>query len=132
MPSTPVSGLNVQIDCVLFDGAVVRDEYNTSESDEYVQITNYGEQAQQLLDWVLKDKNDSNQTFSFPEYSLMPEESIRVYTNEVHLSWGGFSFKRGSPIWNNSDADVAVLLDALTIIVSEKSYDPDSPPGCGE
>ena len=116
---------DVRIDCVLFDGSVPQ-----SEADEYVQITNYGQASQDLLDWVLRDKTNTNQSFTFPSFVLGPGNTIRVYTNEVHEEWGGFSFGRGSAIWNNSQPDVAELLDVIGRTISEKSYDVESPPGC--
>ena len=126
-PPTVVSASDVRIDCVLFDGQVPR-----SEADEYVQITNHGGASQELLDWVLRDKKQEFQSFSFPSYALEPGATIRVYTNEVHEEWGGFSFGSGSAIWNNTVADTAVLLDDREGLVSEESYDAGSPPGCQE
>ncbi len=121
--SIPVPDL--RIDCILFDGKVRR-----AESDEYVQITNHGTGGQQLLGWVLRDRDDEHQDFRFPSYLLPAGLTIRVYTDEVHEEWGGFSFDRGSSVWNNGEADTAVLIDELGRIVSEKSYDTEFPPGC--
>ena len=67
-----------------------------------MQITNHGEADQNLLDWVLWDKADERPSFSFPNHELGPQQTIRVYTNAVHAEWGGFSFGRGTAIWNNS------------------------------
>ena len=55
-----------------------------------------------------------------------PGEKVRVYTNQVHGEWGGFSFGRGSAIWANADPDIAGLYDATGNLVSTMSY----PPGC--
>ena len=85
-----------------------------SESDEYVQITNFGTSSQNLQGWTLADLNDrdSGQEFSFKaSFVLEPGQSIRVYTNEIHDEWGEFSFRRGSAVWNNTTPDTAVLLD---------------------
>ena len=82
------------------------------------------------MGWILRDRDDEHQVFSFPSYLLPAGATIRVYTDEVYEEWGGFSFERGSSVWNNRDADTAVLVNNLGQTVSEKSYDVDSPPGC--
>ncbi|GAH31661.1 unnamed protein product, partial [marine sediment metagenome] len=81
------------------------------ESDEYVEITNLGDQPQELTGCVLMDISEGYPSFTFPSYILAPGKSIRVYTNECHPEWGGFSFEYSQPIWNNSEPDVAVLYD---------------------
>ena len=112
----------MQIACVFFDGAVPR-----SESDEYVQIVNVGDAQQDLAGWVLRD-SDGSPTFEFPSWVLESGGLVRVYTNEVHQEWGGFSFGRGSAVWNNSDPDTAELYDGAGVLVSAVSY----PPGCDQ
>ena len=57
---------------------------------------------------------------------LEPGGVARVYTNEVHPEWGGFSFQSGNAVWNNSAPDTAGLFDAAGALVSTRSY----PPGC--
>ena len=121
----PAEPSDVRIVCILFDGEVPR-----SEADEYVEIANSGG-AQNLAGWVLKDRDDRNQEFTFPAYSLGPGEVIRVYTNQVHSRWGGFSFGSGSSLWNNTEADVAVLNDAGGRVVSQATYNTENKPGCG-
>ncbi len=108
---------NVQITYIFYDGLVPR-----AESDEYVEITNLGDQAQDLARWVLEDISEGYPSFTFPSYILAPGKSIRVYTNEYHPEWGGFSFEYGRAIWNNSESDVAVLYDDQDKEVSQKSY----------
>ena len=108
---------NVQITYIFYDGQVYR-----VESDEYVEITNLGDQPQDLAGWVLMDISEGYPSFTFPSYILAPGESIRVYTNEYHPEWGGFSFEYSRAIWNNSEPDVAVLYDSNGKEVSRKSY----------
>lgn len=81
-----------------------------------------------MFGWRLADIADGNPEFVFPSRTLEPGEVIRVYTNEVHPEWGGFSFGRGSAIWNNkkSDPDEAGLFNQAGELVSRESY----PPGC--
>ena len=118
---TPVSATSVIIECIFFDGVVP-----TSEADEYVQIMNQGPGAVDLTGWQLRDVADGFPTFEFPSHPLADGGTVRVYTNQVHAEWGGFSFGRGSSIWNNSTPDTAGLFDPQGIQVSTKSY----PPGC--
>ena len=109
------------IECIFFDGLVP-----TSEADEYVQIINQGPGAVDLAGWQLRDVADGLPTFEFPSQQLAAGGKVRVYTNQVHSEWGGFSFGRGTSIWNNSTPDAAGLFDPQGIQVSTKSY----PPGC--
>ena len=111
------SASDVQITYIFYDGLVFR-----VESDEYVEITNLGDQSQDLADWMLKDISEGYPSFTFPSYILAPGKSIRVYTDEYHLEWGGFSFEYGRAIWNNNEPDVAVLYDKQAKEVSRKSY----------
>ena len=108
---------NIQITRIFYDGLVYR-----VESDEYVEITNLGDQSQDLAGWILIDASEEYPSFIFPSYTLAPGKSIRVYTNEYHPEWGGFSFEYGQAIWNNTEPDVAVLYDSQGKEVSRKSY----------
>ena len=114
---TPTGASDVQIIDIFYDGNVPQ-----VESDEYVAINNLGNSAQELTGWRLVDIADGYPSFIFPSYMLQPQETIRVYTNEIHLEWGGFSFGYGSAIWNNSDPDMAALYDIEGYEVSRKSY----------
>lgn len=110
-------GSNVQITYIFYDGIVPR-----TESDEYVEITNLGDTSQDLKGWVLKDISEGYPSLTFPTYILQPGQSIRVYTNEIHAEYGGFSFRSGKAVWNNSSPDTAVLKNAQGQVVSRKSY----------
>ena len=112
---------NLSIECIFFDGVVSR-----TESDEYVRIVNAGETSVDLSNWSLKDVADGSPTFTFPGYTIVPNEAIRVYTNEVHSDSGGFSFGRGSSIWANSSPDTAGLFNAQGQEISRETY----PPSC--
>ena len=108
---------NVQITYIFYDGLVPR-----VESDEYVEITNLEDQPQELTGCILTDISEGYPSFIFPSYILAPGKSIRVYTNEYHPEWGGFSFEYSQAIWNNSEPDVAVLYDNQGKEISRKSY----------
>ena len=117
----PVVEADLIIECIFFDGLVVR-----SEADEYVQILNQGDAAVDLVGWLLRDVADGTPQFSFPSHNLQPQASVRVYTDEVHPESGGFPFQRKSSIWNNSDPDTAGLFDPDGVMISTETY----PPGC--
>lgn len=97
-----------------------------TEADEYVEIEHQGQSPVNLQGWVLKDISDGSPSFTFPSFVLQPGRRIRVYTNQVHPEWGGFSFNWGRAIWDNTNPDTAALYDATGNEVSRKSY----PPGC--
>jgi len=113
----PTKAVNVQISRIFYDGQVPR-----VESDEYVEITNLGNEPVDLAGWMLKDISEGYPSFTFPSYVLQPSKSVRVYTNEIHPEYGGFSFGSGTAVWNNSDPDTAVLYNAKGQEVSRKSY----------
>ncbi len=115
-PPITDKSMNVQITKIFYDGLVYR-----TESDEYVEIKNLGSEPVDLAGWSLVDK-DEGDIFYFPSYILEPGQSIRVYTNEIHSEYGGFSFGSGKAVWNNSIPDTAVLLNAQGQEVSRKSY----------
>ena len=123
MATTAPSGQpDVQIACIFYDGVV-----SSQEPDEYVEIVNLGDGGQDLQGWTLEDISDGNPTpFLFPSWTLEPGGRVRVYTNQVHPEWGGFSFERGTAAWNNSAPDTAGLKNQAGELVSTKSY----PPGC--
>lgn len=120
-PTLQPSTNQVIIECIFYDGLVPR-----SEADEYVQIANVGANTIDVDGWRLVDISEGFPTVVFPSYFLAPEQRIRVYTNQIHVEWGGFSFGYGRAVWNNSEPDVASLFDAGGREVSRKSY----PPGC--
>lgn len=98
---------------VFFDGLVPK-----VESDEYVEISNFSGKPVNMTGWKLKDKE--SHSFTFPNYVLDAGKTIRVYTNENHPEWGGFSFKSAA-IWNNG-GDTAILYNSEGKEVSRKSY----------
>jgi len=114
---TATGASDVQITRIFYDGVVPR-----VESDEYVEITNLGTEPQDLAGWMLKDISEGYPSFTFPHYILKPGAAIRVYTNEIHPEWGGFSFGYGKAIWNNKEPDIAALYNAQGQEVFRKSY----------
>jgi len=114
---TPSTATNVKITKIFYDGLEPR-----TESDEYVEIKNLGSEPVDLEGWVIKDISEGYPSLTFPAYILQPGKSIRVYTNEIHPEYGGFSFGSGKAVWNNSSHDTAVLYNAQGQEVSRKSY----------
>ncbi len=85
---------------------------------EYVVIKNYGPNPVNLEGWKLKDK--AGHTFTFPDITLQPGESVYVYSGsgvntENKLYWGD------GTIWNN-DGDTAYLYDSSGVLVDIYSY----------
>lgn len=117
VPTTPAEDMNVDIAKVFFQGLVPE-----VESDEYVEIVNHGKEPRDLTGWVLKDIADGYPSFTFPAYVLQPRERIRVYTNEIHPEYGGFSFGHNEAIWDDSVPDTAALFDAEGREVYRRSY----------
>ncbi|MFC1947868.1 lamin tail domain-containing protein [Chloroflexota bacterium] len=109
--------MNVQITYINYDGVVP-----TTEADEYVEIKNMGNDSVNIGGWRLADIDKGYPSFIFPSYTLHPGQSVRVYTNEYHPDYGGFSFASGKAVWNNSSPDVAVLYNSQGQEVSRKSY----------
>jgi hypothetical protein len=103
----------VKITRVVYDGA------KANEPDEYVEIVNDGTMPVRMDDWTLRDAQ--NNTFRWDSFSIQPGQTIRVYTDEVHSQWGGFSYHSGRAIWSNK-GDVAELHDADGNIVSTFRY----------
>jgi hypothetical protein len=61
-------------------------------------------------------------TFVFPTPTVLKAgESVRVYTNEDHPEWGGYSFGSGRAIWNNKGGK-GVLMDRDDNEISQFVY----------
>lgn len=113
--ATSAKGLwAIRIVHIFYDGLVPK-----VESDEYVEIHNFSGKPVNMTDWKLKD--DYGHTFTFPNYVVDAGKTIRVYTNENHPDWGGFSFKSTTGVWNNG-GDTAMLYNREGKEVSRKSY----------
>jgi len=112
---TPASVPNIQITFILFDGVVPQ-----VESDEFAQITNQGSLSVNLQGWRL-NAGAPEQDFYFPNFQLDPGLSCRIYTNEIHPEYCGFSFGGGEAIWRNT-GDCGYLYDREGAQVSKYCY----------
>jgi competence protein ComEC len=126
MVETPVSTVeptlpnsSVAISDIFYRGLESR------QADEYVQIENRTEQVINLQGWTLRD--EAGTVFTFPNFSMEPGRICRVYTNQVHTDWCGFSYGRGVAIWND-DGDCASLRDERDNLVSNFCYGFSVPP----
>lgn len=92
-----------------------------SEADEYVELTNSGHGHADISGWKLSANEDA-QVFVFPpSTTLRVGEVIRVYTNQDHPEYGGFSFRAGQAIWS-ATGGVGRLLDAQDHEVARFAY----------
>ena len=115
-PTAPIpSAAEVRISHIHCDG-----EKGSSEPDEYCEIVNQGGAPVNLKGWRLNAGNPG-QDFRFPEFTLGPGQTCRVYTNEHHPESGGLSFGRGSAIWANK-GDCGYLYDASGGEVAKRCY----------
>ncbi|MEC4895479.1 MAG: lamin tail domain-containing protein [Oscillatoria sp. PMC 1051.18] len=114
--STPPASAQVAIAEINYKGKV-----KGSESDEYIEIVNNGSTPADLSGWRINAGSD-NQVFYFPAGTILNSGTrIRVYTNEIHPEWGGFSFASNRPIWNNK-GDEGLLYDAAGNLVASQRY----------
>jgi uncharacterized protein YraI len=111
----PAEQGRVVISYINYDGQVFR-----SEADEYAEIRNIGGTPVNLGGWQLY-AGDPGQVFGFPSYVLQPGASCRVYTNQAHPESCGFSFGRGSAVWNNG-GDCGYLYDNSGVRVDSYCY----------
>jgi hypothetical protein len=86
-----------------------------SLEDEWVEITNNGEDITSLDGWYITD--EAGQTYTFAEFSLEPAVSVKIYTSEGSNSDGDLYWDT-SNIWNN-DGDVATLYNGNDKVVNE-------------
>ncbi|MBD2135541.1 lamin tail domain-containing protein [Sphaerospermopsis sp. FACHB-1094] len=93
-----------------------------TQSDEYIEISNFGNIPADISGWKITSAGSAKQVFIFPQGTVLEGgKSFRVYTNEVHPETGGFSFGSRSAIWNDA-GDEAKLFDAAGNNVSTLAY----------
>jgi hypothetical protein len=115
IPGIPVQTQKISITNIYYDGI------GSTEPDEYVEIQNTDTVAIQLQNWTLHDNADH--LFTFPAFTIQPDQICRVYTNEVHPEWCSFNYSQGTSIWNNS-GDCAYLLNTQGKLVDDYCYSP--------
>jgi hypothetical protein len=91
-----------------------------ASAGDYVEITNISTWPWDMTGWKLQSTK-SGIGFTFPKFTILPGQGVRVYSNEVHPESGGFSFQSQQPVWPNQ-GDVATLTDAKGAKVAELTY----------
>jgi endonuclease/exonuclease/phosphatase family metal-dependent hydrolase len=105
----------LDITTIFYDGA------GSNEPDEYVAFTNVTATTVDLAGWQLISVR-GDQHYSFTSGSkIAAGETCRVYTNETHDEWCGFSYGSGTAIWRN-DGDKAELRDGAGNLVDRYCY----------
>ena len=112
---TPIT-VNVNIESIFYDGS------GSSEPDEYVVIRNDDPRPIQLQGFTLQEGYEGViHVFTFPNFVIKPGQVCRIYTNEYHPKWCGFSYESSSEIWNNT-GDCAYLMDGFGNLLEEFCY----------
>ena len=107
---------DVVISQIFYDGRVAR-----TEADEYVEITNRGIGPANISGWTIS-ADDVGQSYTFADDTVLRAgEVVRVYTNETHPEFGGYSYGSGRAIWNNK-GDTGRLMNGSGAVVSEFPY----------
>ena len=118
-----VSGAGITITDIRYDGNVPK-----TESDEFVVITNKSKEPVDVSGYYIYVATSGTQgpTFYFPKGSVIKvNQSVRIYTNEIHPETGGYSYGSGKAIWSNNGG-LAVLKDAKGKKLGEYKYKPSS------
>ncbi len=90
---------------------------NASWVEEWVEISNLGEAAQDLTGWTLKDEQEH--AYAFPEgFVIEPGARVMVHTDVGNDTTTDLYWNMGNPIWNNA-GDVATLMDDEGEVVSQ-------------
>ncbi len=108
IPNIPPSAPNLILGELVYDSGV-----SSVESDEYIEVINNGAPIN-LSGWLLRD--DDGNAFKFPSYDMDAGSLCRVYTNEIHPDWCGFSFGSGKAIWGNSGDQVELVNPAGVMV----------------
>jgi hypothetical protein len=118
------SGSGIVISDIHFDGDVPK-----TEADEYVVITNNSNKPMDISGYYIYVATSGTQgaTYTFPKgtTSLKPNQSVRIYTNEVHKDTGGYTFGSGKAIWSNNGG-LGVLKDNNGKKLMEYKYNKSS------
>jgi hypothetical protein len=90
-----------------------------NKGDEYVDIRNIGDLAQDLTGWILlSEKGDQACTLAGV---LGSGETLRIWAQSKDADKGGYNCGFDTSIWNNSEPDPAVLYNAQGVEVDRKT-----------
>lgn len=110
-PTSPIV-----ITTIFYDGVVPN-----VESDEYIEIKNVSDTAVDLSNWRINAGDDGQDFYPFDNYQIQPNESCRIFTNQLDNETCSFSFEFGRSVWNNA-GDCGYLYDAADNLVDEYCY----------
>ena len=117
------AGAGITISDIRFDGKVPK-----TEADEYVVVTNNSNAPQDVSGYYVYVATTGTQgpTYYFPKgTTLKPNQSVRIYTNEVHMETGGYTYGSGKALWSNNGG-LAVLKDSKGKKITEYKYKPSA------
>ncbi|MFB0616122.1 choice-of-anchor K domain-containing protein [Streptomyces sp. AGS-58] len=81
------------------------------QADEYVEIHNKGGAPQDLTGWTVQCK-PTGYSFPFPPGTVIqPGQRYRVYTDETHQEYGGFSFGSSGEVWRDQGGIARLVAD---------------------
>ena len=83
--------------------------------EEWVEIINVGEPAQDLTNWTLQD--EQNHTYTFPVFVLAPGGVVKVRTRYGNDTDTDLYWNMAGTVWNN-DGDVATLADETGNVIA--------------
>jgi hypothetical protein len=107
---------STESDVVITDASMIAPSPEKENLDqEWIEITNQGEEDISLEGWTLSDQQ--NHTYTFPDFILLAGTSVKVHTGSGDDAEEDLYCNRNTPIWNN-DGDVATLTDAAGNVVA--------------
>jgi endonuclease YncB( thermonuclease family) len=113
-PTATTAPTGVQIVDIFYHGTA------SNESDEYVEIKNYGPSSVNLYNWWISEENEFSY-FVFDQVTLGAGQSCRIYTNQTTgINWCG-NFESTTPVWDNA-SDCGKLYNSNDEVVSSFCY----------
>lgn len=94
------------------------DHENTKK--ESVAFTNIGNMPADMNAWILSDRK--NHLYIFPEFKLMPHETVRVITGIGINTKRSLYQNKTRAIWNNRGGDTVFLINKDRVLVLNQKY----------
>jgi hypothetical protein len=89
---------------------------------EFVSLRNTTMENQDLSFWTLEDSD--GRVFNFPEFTLAPGASVKVWTKEGTASATDLYWNCRGAIWDNNGPDTAILKNHRGEVIDELGYSP--------
>jgi len=87
-------------------------------NDEYIILENSGGEPLELSGWKVSD--EAGQTYTFPDYTLDPGETVTLRTGSGTDTDTDLYWDSSTPIWNNAGDTVIVTNSAGEQVLSER------------